>query len=437
MAEFGCLVANSIISWLMIMAQLIILGTIFVIMSTAGNSIHLQHNLPSFVGVILGIVSITFSSILPYVFDVKFFLINTKKSPTLQFAYGCVLALGCFLLLFQIKALLYVFIPRSTWKNLPFASFWLTCEMAKSECCTKQAAAYKIKNMVDHALAQHDGSVLRKAESARIKLKGSSFNSANAKAMMVFHATADHRESVGGILYTFRRMWNGSLFKEDGVFIHAGLYAMNASQWFIIIVIIAGYAFVDPLIQSAFHPVTNAPSIAPSSTPIAYTLTWLPTETEVRVAIGAGYITAFLAAASLALVLIPSCVSTIQQFRCGNIGSLRCRFFPAYRAAPDVSTILLGSTFWGTLYTISSILIIVGGLTFFLVWSVTRSFVMFLFANFVAILLTLSFKILFLTFLRKFLFVGFFRKSPIGGNILMLALGKFLRPSETHLLMQP
>ncbi|KAI2493588.1 hypothetical protein MHU86_20946 [Fragilaria crotonensis] len=429
MSEFGCRVGQSIVAWLMLMVQLIILGTIFVILSTAGNSIHLQHNLPSFVGVMLGIVTIMFSSMLSYIFEVKFFLINTNKSSSAegQFGYGFALALGCVLLLFQIKSLLYVLIPRSTWKNLPFANFWLTCEMAKSECCTKQAAAYKIKNMVDHAFAQHDGSILRKAESARVKLKASSFKSANAKAMMSFHATADHRERVGGILYTFRRMWNGSLFKEDGVFIHAGLYAMNVSQWFVVILFIIIYASLDLAIQSEYSTITisDAPppttraSPSASPAPLQY---WFPTETEVRFSIGLGCVTAFLAAASLALVWIPSSVSTIQQFRCGNIGSLRCRFFPTYRFAPDVTTILLGSTFWGTLYTSLSVLIMVGSITFLLVWSVTRSLVIKWLATIIAILLTLFFKILLLTFVRKFIFVGFFRKNPIGGNVLMLAL---------------
>ncbi|KAI2501081.1 hypothetical protein MHU86_13372 [Fragilaria crotonensis] len=427
MSELGCRVANSIIRWLTIMVQLITLGTIFVMMSTAGNSVHLKHNLPSFVGVMLGIVTIMFTSLLSYIFDVEFSIINTNKSSsaTGQFGYRFALALGCFLLLFQIKGLLYVLIPRSRWKNLPFANFWMTCEMAKSECCTKQAAAYKTKRMVDHAFAQHDGSILRKAESDRVKLKASSFKSASAKAMMIFQATADHRERVGGIFYTFRRLWNGSLFKEDGVFIHAGLYAMNMSQWFVAILYIILYTSLDPLVQSAYHPATNAPSVVPSPTTIAFAFPYpyLPTEAEVRCAVGVGCVTAFLAAASLAVVLIPSSVSTIQQFRCGYIGSLRCRNFPLYREAPDVTTILLGSTFWGTLFSCSSILIIVATLTFFLVWSATRSLVIILLANIIAILLTLAVKILLLTFVRQFIFVGFFRKSPIGGNVLMLVLG--------------
>ncbi|KAI2490941.1 hypothetical protein MHU86_23629 [Fragilaria crotonensis] len=318
MSEFGCRVGQSIVAWLMLMVQLIILGTIFVILSTAGNSIHLQHNLPSFVGVMLGIVTIMFSSMLSYIFEVKFFLINTNKSSSAegQFGYGFALALGCVLLLFQIKSLLYVLIPRSTWKNLPFANFWLTCEMAKSECCTKQAAAYKIKNMVDHAFAQHDGSILRKAESARVKLKASSFKSANAKAMMSFHATADHRERVGGILYTFRRMWNGSLFKEDGVFIHAGLYAMNVSQWFVVILFIIIYASLDLAIQSEYSTITisDAPppttraSPSASPAPLQY---WFQPRLKFDFQ-------------SVSVVLLPSCCSFTRLF-----DSFQCQHDPA------------------------------------------------------------------------------------------------------------
>jgi hypothetical protein len=558
MSEFGCRVANSIIAWMMIMAQLIVLGTIFVLLSTAGNSIYLQHDLPGFLGVVVGIATITASCILSYIFNVKFFLINTNKAPEYeyQFVYGFALALGCFLLLFQVKALLYVLIPRSIWKKLPFASFWLTCEMAKAECCTKQAAAYKIKNMVDHAFDQHNGSSLEKSEGASIKLRGSSLKRSHANAMMSFQATADHREQVGGILYTFRKMWNGSLFKEEGVYIHAALYSMNVSQWFIVIFYIIVYASIDLLIQSLYNPETQAPSVSPSPTMtpsptmspaptvdiealvatyvpllseavtnmlslggdvlwrvwqsyaasnpdlafafVAYLLNasnpeliqsiaymqeqetlaifaatmaqtmnngtasnsntrhlleidqqyrhlqeeaasdssdpdWFPTEVEVRFAGSVGCVAAFLAAASLALVWIPSSVSTIQQFRCGYIGSLRCRSFPEYRQAPDLTTILFGSAFWGTFYCALSILIIVGLLTFLLVWSATRSTVMTLLANMIGILVTLSFKILLLIFVRRILFVGFFRMRPFGGNFLMLVLGTCLPARENNL----
>ncbi|KAI2501037.1 hypothetical protein MHU86_13449 [Fragilaria crotonensis] len=489
MSEFGCRVANSIIAWMMIMLQLIVLGTIFVVLSTAGNSIYLQHDLPGFFSVVVGIASITISCILSYIYSVKFFLINTYKAPDYQyqFVYGFALALGCFLLLFQIKALLYVLVPRSMWKKLPFSNFWLTCEMAKSECCSKQAAAFKINSMVDHALEQHSGTCLERAEkseTASLKLRGTSLNSSHAKAMMHFQATADHREPVGGVLDTFRKMWNGSLFKEDGVYIHAGLYSMNVAQWFIVIFYIILYASIDLLIQAIYNPETQAPSVSPSPTTPSPTMSpvdiealvatnpeilqsvaslqqqetlailqrlwrkpwpmgllqipplpldtslsstsntdtfrkrlcdssdpdWFPTEAEVRFAGSVGCVVAFLAAASLALVWIPSSVSTILQFRCGHIGSLRCRSFLniAWRLTLPPSCLVQPS---GDLYCALSILIIVGLVTFALVWSVTRTYVMILLANVIGILVTLVFTPS--SFVRRILFVGFFRKRPI------------------------
>ena len=66
------------------MAQLVLLGTIFVALSAAGNSIYLQHNFQSIAGVVLGILSITASCILTYVFEFKFFLINSYKSENFE-----------------------------------------------------------------------------------------------------------------------------------------------------------------------------------------------------------------------------------------------------------------------------------------------------------------------------------------------------------------
>jgi hypothetical protein len=80
-------------------------------------------------------------------------------------------------------------------------------------------------------------------------------------------------------------------------------------------------------------------------------LDWLPTMTETRLALSIGGLAAIFAAMSLAIVWIPSSVSTIQQFRCGKIGSLRDSSFQIYRDAPDLTTILFGSTFWATFYS--------------------------------------------------------------------------------------
>lgn len=149
-----------------------------------------------------------------------------------------------------------------------------------------------------------------------------------------------------------------------------------------------------------------------------------PTQPQATFAITMGGIAAFIATVSLAIVWLPSSVSTIQQFRCGAIPSLHDRQFQQYRKAPDLTTILFGSTFWGTFYSSGVIFIIVGGLSFILVWELTRSVVINLLANIIGVFVTISVKILILTFVRKALFVGFYRKRPAGGNFMLLMFGK-------------
>ena len=534
-SEFGCRVVNSIISWMIIMAQLVILGTVFVSLASAGNSIHLQHNFTSLLGVLLGISCITVSCILSYVFEVEILLINTTKEddkeddPLYDFQYLTTLVLGCFLLLFQVKALLYVLIPRSIWEKLPSSDFWLTSGMAKSEGSTKRAAAFKINRMVENAISQHDGKILDHDQSSRLKIRSSSKRSAFGQAMLNFQASADYREKVGGVWYTIKKMWNGSLFDEEGVWIHARLYAMNISQWFIVVFFVILYSLLDVLIQEFF---STPPEPTPAELTAELTAYWAPivtdwfglivsqgddfvasiwqnitaeqpglvislgagmlnsttpevidylartasldtlkifvkaasevldidtilnattailedeqgyrylqegiladetdelvTQAEVQFGLGVGGIAAIIATVSLAIIWIPSSVSTIQQFRCGAIGSLRDKSFQTYRRAPDLTTVLFGSAFWGTLYCSLVILIIVGGIAFVLVWKVTRSLMLNLLAQVIGIMVTLLFKIILLMFFRKALFVGFFRKNPAGGNILLLVFGKFL-----------
>jgi hypothetical protein len=59
------------------------------------------------------------------------------------------------------------------------------------------------------------------------------------------------------------------------------------------------------------------------------------------------------------------------------------------------------------------------------VWRATREFMISVLANVIGIVVTLLFKIILLIFIRKMLFVGFFRTQPLGGNILLLILGKY------------
>lgn len=150
----------------------------------------------------------------------------------------------------------------------------------------------------------------------------------------------------------------------------------------------------------------------------------LPTQTQATIAVTAGAIAAVLATTALAIIWIPSSVSTIMQFRSGVIGSLHDKGFKSLRVAPDLTTALFGSAFWGALYMSGILFALIGLLTLLLVWHVSRSVVLILISQVVGIAVTIAAKILILLFVRKSLFVGLFKKKPLGGNIMLLIFGK-------------
>jgi len=52
--------------------------------------------------------------------------------------------------------------------------------------------------------------------------------------MLAYDATKHDKEPCGGILWTFKKMWNGTIYEEEGVWLHARLVASNVSQYFIV-----------------------------------------------------------------------------------------------------------------------------------------------------------------------------------------------------------
>lgn len=216
---------NSIISWIFIFLQLSILGTAFITLASAGNSIYLGRNLRSFAGVIVGILTITTVCFLSYFFEIHLLIVNTIKSDAeqFQFVYICVFVLGCVLTFYQIQGLINVCLPDYFWGCLParVREFLIIPGMAKAERCTKQAASFKVNRMVDSALGHHAGDLNEYTDHGatyRMKVKSSVNQGAFGQAMIHFQATSEFREPVGGVFYTFKRMWNGSLFNEEGTY---------------------------------------------------------------------------------------------------------------------------------------------------------------------------------------------------------------------------
>ena len=230
---------------------------------------------------LIGMATVTCTTILAYIFEFQFIFINTNRdetSPSAVFQYNVILVLGCVLLLFQLKALFFFFVPKAAVSSggmLSFLAILVVPGMAKAEKATKQAASFKADRMVSAAIAHHEGTLA--GSSLRTSTKRNDINDPTASmevngfgdALLNFHATVDDREYYGGVIWCWKSMWNGKIWTEDGVWIHSRLYAMNCAQLFVCILFIILYVIFYRIFDSFFDPIaegTFAPSISPFPT---------------------------------------------------------------------------------------------------------------------------------------------------------------------------
>jgi hypothetical protein len=93
-----------------------------------------------------------------------------------------------------------------------------------------------------------------------------------------------------------------------------------------------------------------------------------------RTAAAVALAAALVATLGIAIVYIPSFVSTVLKFRSGYYASLRGgEPFQQLRSNSNQVTTLLGNAFWGAVYSGFLAALFAGGVAFFAVWSVSQA----------------------------------------------------------------
>lgn len=83
--------------------------------------------------------------------------------------------------------------------------------------------------------------------------------------LLRYESTMNDREQVGGILWAYRKMRNGSIYDEEGVWLHARLLASNASQYLVAVVYtIALVAVYYWIFTSSDDEETQVPTVSPA-----------------------------------------------------------------------------------------------------------------------------------------------------------------------------
>lgn len=138
--------------------------------------------------------------------------------------------------------------------------------------------------------------------------------------------------------------------------------------------------------------------------------------------VGCGAFFAILSILNIVACYIPSFVSNVLQFRSGAIPSLHDKTFGRYRKNVDTVTSVFGTAFWGQLFTAGFAFVIPGLISFFLVWSKTRSFVTGFIAQLIGIGVTMMLRLVVLVLLRKFLLAVYYRKKVGVTNCIFVLL---------------
>jgi hypothetical protein len=275
-SNFACKCLKGVVVWLEIFVQLAVLGTSFVLLSSFGNSIY--HYKSKFVAIaisFLGIIVVLFTTILAYRFSVDTALFSTNKDGNKiggKYIYAASLILGIILLLIQLTNLLRMLVASDTLTTISQVLPIFAASSRKLERNTKRSAAFKLRRMINNALACHVSPETNDISDDQWKIpkndtegNNDAVNFNNTKgSIIVGHQNLvsnilsdDWHESLSDALYHFEQqrhtmvvpaalgvwqLWRELFFTRrigyvEGIWIHPRLIASNLAQWLVLILI--------------------------------------------------------------------------------------------------------------------------------------------------------------------------------------------------------
>jgi hypothetical protein len=215
--------------------QLTIIGVLFVTLTSLGNSVNDQADKPRRVARLLVAIVTTFvTCILSYLFQVRTFFFDTYKKGAFTVFYIGSVILGVVLMAFQVLELMRVLLGDKFWQEHPKLQRYSIGGSIRMETSIKSAAVFKVNQMVQNALEIHNAASI---EASTISVRASS----KRNAMFHFQKLEHQTVPAGGILWAWKLLKNGTLFSEEGVWLHARLIACNVMQLIITIAVFVGW----------------------------------------------------------------------------------------------------------------------------------------------------------------------------------------------------
>eukprot|EP00581_Thalassiosira_minuscula_P000876 CAMPEP_0183743918 /NCGR_PEP_ID=MMETSP0737-20130205/65465_1 /TAXON_ID=385413 /ORGANISM="Thalassiosira miniscula, Strain CCMP1093" /LENGTH=1005 /DNA_ID=CAMNT_0025979549 /DNA_START=161 /DNA_END=3178 /DNA_ORIENTATION=- len=435
--EFGCRIGQGIVNWLVIMCELVVVGSGSVILCSAGQSdaktnplfiifsmvcVCLLTFVPAFVDIEFGNLQyeddINGTGIDDHFIDTRLYTEESFEKETHNFFRWIVVVCGIILILLSLQNLIDRMIPVKFQNKYKWVERLLSSGTVKLEQSMKLAAAFKINRMIRNAVAVH-----KAAEFEHGAGPSSSKDSSYGRALLAYTKKQDLEEEVGGWFWFLKRILSGKLFSEDGIWLNNRMLQGNVAQLIICMALIPALMRAVRAIYDFYEEYAKFIDYLLEGDEMYNVSDYIPEKWRITAPIIIAVTFTMFNAITLSFKYLPSSVRTILEFRYGTIGSLHDRDFLSLRKDVDSASYIFPAMFWGTIA--SSLFIFFVSLVFFGVIFTKMFFpqVLNLVALVIGAVITILLKTLFLMCTHKYSHErAYYRTRPAVANIVGVIL---------------
>mmetsp|Transcript_7578 Transcript_7578/g.10107 ORF Transcript_7578/g.10107 Transcript_7578/m.10107 type:complete len:1103 (-) Transcript_7578:474-3782(-) len=247
--SFECSLGQSVVSFLIIMAASSFIGTLFFGLANAGNDVTCKN--PKTAMIAIGGSLLFFFA--PLVFSKNLRVIRQEAEE--GYMVIVLMVIGSFLIACQLLNVLRIVLSEEAVGNHKYLQYLVAGSNARNERSTKQAADYKITQMLLNAFKLHTENKNRAIDLISTNEEN---ESTHELALLNFTKVSVKTETVGGFLWAWKSFLSGSLHNREGIWIHSRIYAGLAAQLALFLAFILAYAlfargFVDNLYKTPIN----------------------------------------------------------------------------------------------------------------------------------------------------------------------------------------
>jgi hypothetical protein len=297
---------------------------------------------------------------------------------------------------------------------------WMTSNTF-GEARSKKSAIRKINRMLLNACDMHssddglDSAAVLPATSFALSITN---RPAVDRTMLNYVLRGQKLEDAGGLLWAWKQIFTGHFFDTEGIWLPTRLVVFQLAQ--VVITILLSLILIAVSKIAADEAEKARAGLDPSLP--QWVLDIVPTRQDVYYALFPAASVSIVVMICLVLIYIPSALSTIILYRCGQIPSLGSRYFLKYRNAVDVAYMNTGNAIFGIIGSAILFYLLIGLVIFLFTYDATQGFMIRVAVWGLGLTITIMLKVVLVKTCRTTMYKSFFRTKPKSANLSNLAL---------------